>query len=396
MDENLFSNIVLYSESKKREALAYPNRRYLYNTISAAPKHYFVGISGLRGIGKSVMLAQLAAQFQSSLLIAADATYLKAESLYGICRYAKGKGYSSLFLDEVHTKQDWQADIKTLYDEGGLRVFFTGSSALELRKGADLSRRALIYNLNPISFREYLIFKKGAQELPAISASELFEPKQRKERILKTSSFAPLMEEYYKSGGPLYPSEDISYFSKSMESTLERIVRVDLAYLREVDARLEHSVYLLLQKLALSPAGEASYSSLSSILSISKPTLIRVVDDLVRIGLVMRVLPCGKAAVRKEPKLYLAFPFRHFLASSVGQVPDTGALREEFFVSHAQGLCYLKGSRGQKTADFSYAGKILEVGGKSKNFSQSPDFAVKDGISMNEREIPLYLCGFLY
>ena len=137
---------------------------------------------------------------------------------------------------------------------------------------------------------------------------------------------------------------------------------------------VENDVRRMLQWIAISPPGEVSYSSLSSKISLSKPTLMRIIDDLVKIGLVVRVLPCGKGLVRKEPKLYLACPFRKFLAKSAGMEADTGALREEFFVNHAQEVCYLKGERGQKTPDFTYKGKLVEVGGAGKNFGQQTAF----------------------
>lgn len=40
-----------------------------------------------------------------------------------------------------------------------LQVVFTGSSVLDINKGvADLSRRAVMYHMQGLSFREYLLF----------------------------------------------------------------------------------------------------------------------------------------------------------------------------------------------------------------------------------------------
>jgi DNA-binding transcriptional ArsR family regulator len=153
----------------------------------------------------------------------------------------------------------------------------------------------------------------------------------------------------------------------------------------------------MLQFIALSPAGELSFSSLASKVSVSKPTVMRVLSDLERLGMVMRVLPCGKSSVRKEPKLYLAFPFRSFFCDSLLTHPDIGALREEFFVNHAYPeTCYLKGARGQKTPDFMLGGKSVEVGGAGKSAYQSPDFMLKEGDEFTGKSIPLFLAGYLY
>ena len=396
MDEALFSAIVIKSEEKKREALQYPKKRYLYNKVKNVPEEYFAGVCGLRGIGKTVMLLQLANETENSLYLSTDAAYLRTENLYDVIRFAISKGYKNIFVDEIHYKRNWQQDLKTIFDEGEARVFFSGSAAIEIKKGADLSRRALIFHLDPLSFREYLTIKKGAENLRTLEAPDLFDAARRKAVIIKTSKYATYLEEYFRRGGLLYPSEDIDYYYKALENTLERIIHSDLEYLRALDLRMGNVIYRILEWMAVSPVGEVNYSSLSSRVSISKPTLIAVIDDLVKTGLVKRIFPCGKSSVRKEPKLFLTFPFREFLNHLYIKRSDAGSLREEFFVNHVGKTCYLKGKRGEKTPDYLLEGKALEVGGKGKGFYQNPDYLVKDSISFEEKMIPLYLIGFLY
>jgi len=61
-----------------------------------------------------------------------------------------------LFIDEIHKYPDWSKELKLIYDyHPGLNVVFTGSSVLDIKKGAaDLSRRAVMYFLQGLSFRE--------------------------------------------------------------------------------------------------------------------------------------------------------------------------------------------------------------------------------------------------
>jgi len=396
MDENLFSNLVIKSEEKKKTALQYTKKRYLYDKVKNVPKGYFTGMCGLRGIGKTVMMLQLANETENSLYFSADASYLRSEDLYNILRFAVGRGYKNIFIDEIHHKKSWQEDLKTIYDEGEARVFFSGSAALEIKKGADLSRRALVFHLEPLSFREYLVIKKGADGLLPIGAADLFDAKKRKALITETSRYSNYLHEYFKAGGLVYPSDDMTYYHKALENALEKIIHHDLEYLRAIDTRVETAVYKILQWMAQSPVGEVNYSSLSSKVSITKPTLIKIIDDLMKIGLIKRVLPCGKDSVRKEPKLYLAFPFREFLNKLFAKSSDLGSLREEFFVNHVDKVCYFKGKKGIKTSDFGFEEKVLEVGGKSKGFYQNPDFVVREDVSLEEKAIPLYLIGFLY
>ena len=396
MDENLFSQMIINSEQKKKDAKQYNKKRYLYDKVKNVPKGYFTGVCGLRGIGKTTLLLQLANETENSLYLSADATYLREGGIYDIVRFALSKGYKNLFIDEIHYKKDWQQDLKTLYDEGEARIFFSGSAALEIKKGADLSRRALLFHMNPLSFREYIAIKKGAEDFAAISAEELFDPIKRKAVVMETSRFSNHIQEYFSQGGLMYPSEDRDYFYKALENALEKIIHSDLEYLRAIDTNIETVIYKLLEWIAMSPVGEVNYSTLSSKVSVTKPTVIKIIDDLVKIGLVSRVLPCGKDRIRKEPKLYLAFPFREFLNSTMMKKSDIGSLREEFFVNHVGGTCYFKGVRGEQTPDFQYAGKALEIGGEGKTFYQNPDFIVKDSVTFEEKIIPLYLVGFLY
>src|SRR5690606_23243483 len=100
------------------------------------------------------------------------------------------QGGTHLFLDEVHKYPNWSQELKNIYDDyPSLKIVFTGSSLLEiLNARADLSRRAVIYNLQGFSFREYLNFETKTsfdvfsfQEIlknhPEISANILKETK---------------------------------------------------------------------------------------------------------------------------------------------------------------------------------------------------------------------------
>ncbi|ETR66172.1 MAG: hypothetical protein OMM_05773 [Candidatus Magnetoglobus multicellularis str. Araruama] len=68
-------------------------------------------------------------------------------------------GGERLFIDEVHKYDNWATHIKSIYDSFDLKVVFSGSSILRItQQNADLSRRSIIYQLENLSFREYLTF----------------------------------------------------------------------------------------------------------------------------------------------------------------------------------------------------------------------------------------------
>ncbi len=401
ISESLFSKIKENSEKRKAEIKGIEFKRYLFEKIKGISNSFFAGIVGLRGIGKSTLLLQLADEFENSLYIEADAPYLKGSELYYFLHFARSKGIENFFIDEIQYSNYWQQGLKTFYDENafgkGIKLVFSGSSSIDIiRTSADLSRRALIYNLKPLSFREFLIVKKKQGEISAIPIEDILDEKKRHELITKTSKFNTFVEEYYKLGGLGFSIEPKETFYLAMKNTLDKIINNDLAYLRQMDLKLENDVFKILEFIAISPAGEVSYSNIANKIGLNKNTLIRIIDDLQKLGIVKRVLPCGKAGIRKEPKLYLAFPFREFFNDLTNNKSDLGALREEFFVNHVEKICYFKGERGQKTPDFLFQGKKFEIGGQGKNWKQNPDYIVKDFPTYEEKAIPLYLFGFLY
>lgn len=56
------------------------------------------------------------------------------------------RGGKYLFIDEIHKYKDWAKELKLIYDyHPELNVVFTGSSVLDIKKGAsDLSRRSVM------------------------------------------------------------------------------------------------------------------------------------------------------------------------------------------------------------------------------------------------------------
>lgn len=122
-----------------------------------------VGIIGARGVGKTTMILQHIKEkldSKKALYVSADDMYFSENRLFDLAdEFYKNAG-DYLFIDEIHKYTDWSRELKNIYDSfPTLKVVFTGSSVLDIFKGsADLSRRAIIYKLHGLSFREYLKF----------------------------------------------------------------------------------------------------------------------------------------------------------------------------------------------------------------------------------------------
>ncbi|MEK7137549.1 MAG: AAA family ATPase, partial [Patescibacteria group bacterium] len=327
----------------------------------------------------------------SRFYFSADRIYLKNDSPYDIVKYAAKNGYTSFFIDEIQSSTDWTSSLKSLYDEGIRKVYFSGSSAIGVDKGADLSRRAVIHHLPPASFREFLSIKKG-QDYQPLTLKDII---QKKKTLLP--KYAPSyesMDEYLRYGGMLF---DRGEFDKKVENSVYRLIRSDLASIRAVDGGLESTIFKLFYMIASTPSYEANYAKMASVSSMSKNAMIALLSDLQKAGIINILNPSasGHELARKEPKIYFPVPFSAFFTRQIFQQPPLGRLREEFFVQHAVGCGYVKGAEGRKSPDFSYAGHTFEVGGVGKDNAQGPQYRVIDGILVEGNRIPLFLFGFL-
>ncbi len=392
MDNEIFSKIVINSEKQIENVKRFNNHRYLFNLLSKASEKFYHGIYGIRGIGKTIMLLQLTAKYDKPLYISVDAKYLLRFDVYDIVTYAIDKGYENIFIDEIHTKSKWTSDLKTLYDETNAKIFFTGSSSMELQKNVDLSRRAIIYELKPASFREYLNIKKNAN-IKTIHIKDLFNYNKRKEFVHKYSKWNIFMKEYYKYGGMLYEGIKEEY-PNTILNVLDKMLTVDLSSLREIDTNAINNIYKMLYKISSSGPYEASYSNIASYLGISKATSIKFVNDLSKIGLLVPLYPC-RSGFRKEPKIFLRIPFRQTLNTTSNINTDIGVRREEFFVNNIDVKCYFKTKRGEKTPDFKLGEKVIEVSGQWRK-SRIADYIAVDGLNYQDNNIPLFLFGMLY
>ncbi len=118
------------------------------------------------------------------------------------------KGTVYVFLDEVQKISGWEKFVRSIYDEfkGKIKIFVTGSNANLLSKdyGALLTGRHLSKTLMPLSFKEFLRFKKH----------ELGKGITEKER----ANLKRLLEEYLNFGG--FPEVALSDNKEQMLSQL--------------------------------------------------------------------------------------------------------------------------------------------------------------------------------
>ncbi len=367
--------------------------RYIYKELSkiSKEKEYFLGITGLRGIGKTILLLQLTRE-TNGIYISADDRDLRGVDLYDIIKALSEAGYKKILIDEIHTKPNWDSDLKTIFDEKIGYIIFSGSSSIKLKNlKADLSRRVILEHLKPASFREWLSIKKNTN-VPLISLKDITTKKRQLTK--KYGYLHKYLGEYYERGGVLYETK--TGFYKTIISTIETIAIIDLSIIKKIDPEVEENFFKLLYLIAESKPLELTYSKIGNILDKNKVWVMRFLADVEKTESIKRIYSCSKGVkkARKEAKYYLPFPYRVSLCTSSNKQPEIGSLREEFFINHLD-CCFIKTSN-TATADFKIKNKTFEIGGISKGKKQKADYIIVDGLDTSQNKIPLFLFGLLY
>jgi len=365
-----------------------------------------IGIKGARGVGKTTLLLQyiklkLASELDNSLYVSLDSLWFAENSLLDLADSFVKQGGKYLFLDEVHKYPNWSQELKNIYDDHlQLKVVFTGSSLLEiLNARADLSRRAIIYTMQGLSFREYLMIETGA-DLKAYKLEEVLtgHTALASEVLEKVKPLAHFSK-YLKSGYyPFYLEQPDIYFMR-LNEIVNMMLEIELPLLRGLDvgyvSRIKQLLYIISQSVPFIP----NVSKLSDKIGIQRSTLLGYLHYLEEIKLTINLFKeaGGISKLQKPLKIYLENTNLMY-ALGPGEV-NKGNLRETFFANQIR-----EQHSGSYTAkgDFLIDGKyIFEIGGKDKTRKQIKDlnnaFIAADELEYGyQNKIPLWLFGFLY
>ncbi len=401
MDEKIFLDLFASSEKQKRSVKQKSRKRFLFEDLSgiSGKTKTMQGIVGLRGCGKTTLLLQLAAELENSIYVSSEQLLIRSISIFKFVDYAKQKGFSKIFIDEVHLYPNWSLELKAAYDEDGVFIFFSGSSSMAIQdKGADLSRRARFHNLPPLSFREFLLLRYDI-ELPKIELEDILDRGRRRELVGMIGPHLGMLNEYMESGALPFSLEENNPQPLYI-SVLSKIVRSDLASLKKININSIETVYQMLGLIATSNPDRINYNSMANALNKNIYVVMETIRMLNDVDLMMPILPegSGTSGARKEYKLLLRPPFRAVICSMLGKETNIGAMREEFFANNLgpQNINYIKTERKRRTPDYRYQGYSFEIGGISKGRKSDTDFTVVDGLSLDEKKIPLALFGLFY
>ena len=188
--------------------------RLLYNEIKKYTEHKnALIITGMRQVGKTVLMRSIFQSLKDKPKIWFDFDNpldqkifedLEYKNIYKILKdlsKAKDDERIFVFIDEIQNLPEATKVVKYLIDHYSVKFFITGSSSFYLKNlfPESLSGRKFLYDLSPLSFREYLYFKgkislEQASQLDISTAVE-------KRGIVEFKEYELDYDEYLRFGG---------------------------------------------------------------------------------------------------------------------------------------------------------------------------------------------------
>jgi len=388
---------------KKIDLTSIDFKRSLMNQIQWDAR--LIGIKGARGVGKTTLLLQYIKENlpidTTTLYVSLDNIWFAENKLSTLTDTFVKRGGKYLFLDEVHKYPNWSQELKNIYDDyPELKVVFTGSSLLEiLNARADLSRRAVVYTLQGLSYREYLHLKTGIK-LPKLNLDDLLQNHVQLAREINRQ-LKPLQyfDEYLKTGYFPFFLEVPSLYYQRIEEVINMTLEIELPLLRKVEVSYVSKLKQLLQIISESVPFIPNVSKLSERIGLNRNTFTTYLFFLQEANLTRNIYKdaSGITQLQKPDKIYLENTnFQYALAP---KNTEKGSIRETFFVNQLSYLYQVEYvEQGDFLIDQSYT---IEVGGKGKTNRQvlgiPNSYIASDDLEYGTgTKIPIWMFGFLY
>ena len=395
-------DLLVKSFTRVLNAMPSYHRRYLYDSIDWTGR--LIGVIGARGTGKTTLLLQYIKdnfpQKEGVLYASLDNIWFTRNSLLDLAEKFDAYGGSYLFLDEVHRYPNWAIELKNIYDSfPEMHVVFTGSSMLEIYKSnADLSRRAICYELKGLSFREFLLLEHKL-DFPVLDLNEILENHQTiASDMVAKIKILPEFKNYLKYGYyPIY-REGLKSYPLRLYNVINAVIDNDLPSIENVEYTTIFKIKKLLMIIASLVPYTPNINTLCGEIESSRSNTLRYLEYLRKAGLIQTFLYPQKSMkmLGKPDKIYLNNS--NLLYIFANENTNIGNVRETFFANQVSAKYTVNTA---KKGDFQVEEFVFEVGGESKTFRQIADipnsYLVVDETEVGYgNKIPLWLFGFLY
>jgi len=269
-------------------------------------------ITGMRRTGKTTLLRLIFSQVDSANKVFLDlenplnrryfeeSNYEKVKSTLEILGLDFGtKAY--IFLDEIQFVRNLPSVAKYLMDHYQAKFFLTGSASFYLKNlfSESLSGRKFIFELYPLSFGEFLIFKDSALKIPD-DPRDITRPAHE--------SISALYDEFLLFGG--FPGVALKASTAEKRLALDDIFTsyFQSEVIQLGDFRKNEIIRDLIVLLAMRIGSRLDIQKISKELGITRPTVLEYLSFLEGTFFIRLVRPFARKAgseIRKSPKVYL-------------------------------------------------------------------------------------------
>jgi predicted AAA+ superfamily ATPase len=364
------------------------------------PRHRLIAIKGSRGVGKTSFLLDFCKEHYAgdpmALYVNVNNLFFSREGLYNFIERFYKLGGKVLLLDQLHKYPGWDGELRAAYDSfPETRFVFSASSLLRVKSNPYLQGIVEVYNLNGLSFREFLELESG-HKFPVFTFRQVVESHEEivEEIVGKVRPLA-YFESYLNHGYyPIYLEgrSHVDYLLKNVNLTLE----FDIPYLNQIDLKYLRKMKLLLYTVASERSRNVNISKLSHEVGVSRATVLNYLHYMKNARLLTLLFDKeGDDENGLKPnQVYIHNP--NLLRAVCLDTADASAARKSFFISQACAVARLNHSGSE---DFLVDGAYevsVRLGGERERVKDS-SVRMVDMIERGSKNVvPLWLAGFLY
>ncbi|WP_256003348.1 ATP-binding protein [Pedobacter deserti] len=290
--------------------------RHIYEDLLAhSQKKQITVITGMRRVGKSTAVKYILQNIGHNNYIYLDCERVEVRLLFNGQNYEgikaeleiMGVDFSSpalIALDEIQLVENLPSVIKYLYDTYNIKFIVTGSSSYYMKNhfSESLAGRKRIFEMYPLSFQEYLVFKD-------IPVGNYEKHKWQPLNISWYNRYNELYAEYIKFGG--FPEVVLETDKDDKTELLKDIVNsyIELDVKLLSDYSVSEDLYKLVKILAARAGNKVDYTKIASVTGINRQKIATYIQLLEYTYFVYQVSPFTKnidKEISQQTKLYFA------------------------------------------------------------------------------------------
>jgi len=271
-------------------------QRTLFSALQRALEDQrVIVLTGMRRVGKTTAVRWLLDQMPSDNKLYLDLERLDQRAVFGesnydlVLNFLRNRGLdlarpAYVALDEIQYVPNVPSVVKYLYDAHRIKFILTGSSSFYLKHyfTESLAGRKIVFEMFPLSFGEFLVFR-GVPHRPRTDLDDMtFDPYEY-ERL------KGFYEEYLAYGGlpevVLTPTPATK--NELLNDILSSYINIDVRAIANFQKITE--LQRLLGVLAGRTGSKLDNTKLASIVGISRPTLLQYLEFLEKTYIVYRL-----------------------------------------------------------------------------------------------------------